>query len=147
MSTEIILRNYSEYQKYIIWEGSNYKTVDKDTVVAKKEHGICGFTENNDIVGVFARHHDAFFMIGKEEHKINQANFECSNIYIDKKTRQFKLINQNTLVCEIIYEPYIDPGISIYDSDPEEFDLLLFISNNILQSQEALANFIIARKN
>lgn len=55
MSNEIILRNYSEYQKYIIWDGSNYKTVDKDTVVAKKEHGICGFTENNDIVGVFAK--------------------------------------------------------------------------------------------
>lgn len=86
-----------------------------------------------------------FFLIDKEEHKICQRNFECSNIYIDKKTRQFKLINQNNLICEIIYEPYLDPGILIYDSDPEEFDSLLFLSNNILQSKETLANFIIAR--
>lgn len=144
MSNEVILRNYSEYKKYTIWSGSDYKIIDEDTI-DRLEQGISGFTENKGMVGVFVKNDDAFFLIDNKEHKICKNNFECSNIYIDKKTRQFKLITQSDLICEIIYEPYIDPGMVIYDSDPEEFDFLLFLSNNILQSNESLANFIIAR--
>ncbi|ANY65696.1 hypothetical protein BBD42_03875 [Paenibacillus sp. BIHB 4019] len=144
MSNEIILRNYSEYKKYTIWSGSDYRIVDKEAV-DRQEQGISGFAENEALVGVFVKKDDAFFLIDNKEYKICKSNFECSNIYIDKKTRKFQFINQNDLICEIIYEPYIDPGMVMYDSDPEEFDFLLFISNNILQSKEALANFVVAR--
>ncbi|WP_338554586.1 hypothetical protein [Paenibacillus sp. KS-LC4] len=144
MNKMVILRNYSEYKKYTIWNGENYEIVEKETV-NRQEQGISGFTEDETMVGVFVQDKDAFFLINNKEYQICKSNFECSNNYIDKKTRVFKFINQSDVICKITYEPYIDPGMVMYDSDPEEFDFLLFLSNNILQSEESLANFITAR--
>lgn len=144
MNTDILLRNYSEYKKNIIWNGNKHKVVNTETI-NKPERGIAGFTENKNMVGVFVRDNDAFFLIDDKEYKIDIDNFQCSNTYQDKKTRQFKFINQSDVICEIVYEPYIDPGMVIYDSDPEDFDFLLFLSNNILHNKEILKNFIIAK--
>jgi len=120
--------------------------VDKETA-NKSEQGISGFTETKNMVGVFVRNNNVFFLLDGNEYEICIHDFECSNIYIDKNTRKFKLISQSQLIYEIIYEPYIDPGMIIYDSDPEEFDFLLFLSNHILKSKLSLENFIIARNN
>ncbi|TVX94898.1 hypothetical protein [Cohnella terricola] len=144
MVNDVILSNYSLYKKYTLWNGSDYKIVDMDAVDGKVQ-GISGYTENKNMVGVFVKNNDVYFFLDNKEHRICIDSFECSNRYTDNKMRNFKLIDQGDLICEIIYEPYIDPGMIIYDSDPEEFDFLLFLSNNILQSKETLSNFIIAR--
>lgn len=143
MSDKIALRNYSEYNQYMIWNGNIYEPIDKDKL-EKSEQGIIGYTENKELVGVFVKNSEVFFLNDNIEIRIDTSNFKCSNSYIDKNTRHFKLENQNSLVFESIYEPYIDPGMIIYDSDPEEFDFLLFLSNNILSNKESLENYILA---
>jgi hypothetical protein len=125
MNNDVTLSNYSEYKRYTIWNGVKYKIVDENAISAP-EKGISGFTENNMMTGVFVRNEDAFFLLDNKEYKICVDSFECSNVYMDKKRRHFKLSNQDDVICDIVYEPYIDPGMVLYDSDPEEFDILLF---------------------
>jgi hypothetical protein len=141
VSMEVLLRNYSECNKYMIWNGYTYNTIDK---LDRSEQGIVGYTENKELVGIFIRNSEVFFLNNNKEYKIDATNFICSNPYIDKNTRHFKLENHNVTIYELIYEPYIDPGMLIYDADLEEFDFLLFINNNILQNKETLENFIIS---
>ncbi|GKU77597.1 hypothetical protein [Paenibacillus sp. L3-i20] len=144
MNNEVILRSYSEYKKQIIWNGSDTRIVDV-VVDIRPEQGIAGFTENKNMVGVFVRNNETFFLLDDKEYRIDQEKFICSNSYISNKTRQFKLANKNVVICDIIYEPYIDPGMLIYDADPEEFDILLYLSENILKSKETLENYLVAK--
>ncbi len=142
MCDKIVLRNYSEYNQYMIWNGNIYEPIDKDKL-EKSEQGIIGYTENKELVGIFVKKSEVYFLNNNIEIRIDKSNFKCSNSYIET-TRHFKLENQNSLVFESVYEPYIDPGMIIYDADPEEFDFLLFLSNNILLNKESLENYILA---
>lgn len=143
MSTEIILRNYLEYNQNMVWDGHVCISVSKDKIT-KPEQGIAGFTESKELIGVFIRESEVFFLYNNVEYQIDISNFKSINSYIDNLSRHFIFENRNAIIYETVYKPYIDPGISIYDSDPEEFDFLLFLSNNILQSKESLKNYIIA---
>lgn len=143
MSNEIVLRNYSEYNQFMVWNGNICEPIVRDKI-DKPEQGIIGCTESKELVGVFVKNSGAFFLNNNVEIRIDTSNFKCSNSYIDKKTRHFKLVNQEKLIFESVYEPYIDPGMVVYNSDPEEFDFLLFLSNNILSNKESLENYILA---
>lgn len=143
MEMNVILRNYSEYNQYLIWNGYTYKTIVKDKL-NRPEQGIVGYTDSKELIGIYIKNSEIFLLINEKEYKIDKSNFKCSNIYKDINTRHFKIENHGLIIFELVYEPYIDPGMVIYDADPEEFDFLLFLSNNILQDKETLENYIIS---
>ena len=81
LSTEVILRNYSVYNQYILWDGHKYKSIVKDNI-DKKEQGIAGYTKGQEVVGVFIRNPEVFFLYNDKEYIIDISNFKCSNSYI-----------------------------------------------------------------
>lgn len=143
MDMNVTLRNYSNYNQYILWNHHTYITIIKDKL-DRPIQGIVGYTENKEIIGIYTKNSEVFFLNNEKEYKIDIPNFKCFNIYIDVNTRYFKIENCGVIIFESLYEPYIDPGVIIYDVDPEEFDFLLFLSNNILSDKETLENFIIS---
>lgn len=137
---KIVFNNYPDITKFIIWQDGKYNILDDDTDISTQ--GIAGFTENNNLVGVFVDSKEVFFAFETQVYSLSPTEFECSNTYINKDERCFILKNRDIEICNIIYKPFIDPGIMFYEVDLEEFDILLFLSNNVLKNKETLESFI-----
>lgn len=55
--------------------------------------------------------------------------------------RCFHVALRGQEICNIIYEPYVDPGMIYYDAEPDEFDVLLYISG-LLKSEDSIKKFM-----
>lgn len=137
---KIVFNNYPDITKVIIWQDGKYNILDDDSDLSTQ--GIAGITENNNLVGVFVNSKKVFFVFETQVYSLSSTEFECSNTYINKDERCFILKNRDIEICNIIYRPFIDPGMMFYEVDLEEFDILLFLSNNILKDKETLKSFI-----
>ena len=137
---KIVFNNYPDITKVIIWQDGKYKILDDDSGLSTQ--GIAGITENNNLVGVFVNNYKAYFVFETHVYSLLPKEFECSNTYINKDERCFILKNRDMEICNIIYKPFIDSGMMFYEVDLEEFDILLFLSNNILNNKETLEAFI-----
>lgn len=136
----IILENYPKISTRIIIENGTY-SVQKAEEISKPIQGVGGFSEDGQLIGVFVENGKLFFLYNKECYQTIPSDLKCSNIYIAKSQRCFSIIIRDKKVCEIVYSPYIDPGMVFYDADPEEFDVLLYLSG-LLEDIETMQNFI-----
>lgn len=68
-------------------------------------------------------------------------NIVCKNEYVSSLERCFNVTIEGKEICNIIYKPYIDPGMIYYDADPEEFDVLLYLSR-LMKDKESLKEFM-----
>lgn len=44
-------------------------------------------------------------------------------------------------ICNIVYVPFIHPGMIYYDADPKEFDVLLYLSE-LLKDEDSIKRFM-----
>lgn len=64
-----------------------------------------------------------------------------TNKYISDLERSFHVSIGGQYICTIVYEPFINPGIIYYDADPEEFDVLLCLSE-LLKNEGSIKKFM-----
>ncbi|CAM4410031.1 hypothetical protein BAMA_24695 [Bacillus manliponensis] len=136
----ITLRNYSKLGSYIVINNSTYfitETKEGDTIV----QGVGGFSENGQLVGVYVEDNTLFFLYNGQSFKEPIDDLICTNNYVSKLERCFRINIREQDICNIVYEPFIDPGMIHYDADPEEFDVLLYISG-LLKGRDSMRNFI-----
>lgn len=136
----IILDNHSTLGTYIILEPSGYSIVEED-----KEklffHGVGGFTEDEKLVGIYVINNKFYFYYDGTSFEATEENLNCTNQYISRTKRCFRVTIGEQKICEIVYKPYIDPGMIYYDADPEEFDVLLYLSN-LLKTKDSIKRFM-----
>lgn len=134
----IILRNYLKLGTYIVIENNSY-TIEKE--INQPRHGVGGILEDGLLVGVYFQNYKLYFLKDNKSVEIKIPEFKCTNEYISKLERCFSVKIGDESICDIVYEPFIDPGMLYYDADPEEFDVLLYLSG-ILKDKESIQSFI-----
>jgi hypothetical protein len=136
----ITLRNYSsDHGSYIIIKNNTY-SIEEDEDWNKLRQGIGGF-QDGQMIGIYAQNDKLYFVQNEQVYETTPDDLKCTNKYISKLERCFNVTIGDRKICEIIYEPFIDPGMLIYDADPEEFDVLLYLSG-LLKDKESIQNFI-----
>jgi len=133
----IILRNYFDIDSKIVLHDNEYKIENINSII----NGVGGITDNNILYGLYVYNKKLFFVINTKSYELNKNNINCSNKYITKTDRLFIILSSNQKVCEIQYEPVVDPGMMYYDIDEEEFDVLLYISS-LLKDNETISKFV-----
>lgn len=136
----IILDNYSTIGTYIILESSGYSIVEEDEELFNFQ-GVGGFTEDGELVGIYVKDNKLFFYYNGKSFEASAENLICTNQYISRTERCFRVTIGEQKICEIVYKPYIDPGMIYYDADPEEFDVLLYLSN-LLKTKDSIKRFM-----
>ncbi|MBU3102465.1 MULTISPECIES: hypothetical protein [Clostridium] len=108
--------------------------------------GEGGFSEKGDLLGLYIKNEKLFFLYNSKIYEVNSDSIQCKNKYTDDKKRCFKVEIDGDLVCDISYVPFIDPQALVFDSDEDEFDFLLHLSE-ILKSKTNILEFIMGIKN
>lgn len=102
-----------------------------------------GGIDNGILYGLGVKEGKIFFIENTKLYEIDINNYICSNLYINVKQREFKIISNGKLIYEIQYHPFLDPGRIYYEVEEDEFDVLLYI-NSILNKKEMVDKFIMA---
>lgn len=136
----VIMNNYSKTGTYILLEASGYSIVEKSKVQLVRQ-GIGGFSEDGQIVGIFVKDNKLFFFYNGKSFETSIKDLICTNTYVSKSKRCFSLTIEGQNICNIVYEPFIDPGMIYYDADPEEFDVLLYLSE-LLKNEDSINRFM-----
>ena len=132
----IYLKNYSEYNTFIRLDEDAYVVVDD----ADKIDGIGGFTETNEMLGFYIENDKFFFCYECNKYEVVLNEFSCVNEKNDDGKRKFKIIISDRIVCEITYEPYVNPIGLVFGEEDDEFDFLLFLSK-YLQDEVSVTRF------
>ncbi|HDR7658193.1 TPA: hypothetical protein QCX68_003682 [Bacillus wiedmannii] len=135
----IIMNNYSKVGTYIMLETSGYSIVEKNKVELVRQ-GVGGFSEDGQVVGIYIKNNKLYFFYNGRSFETSLGNFICVNRYISKFERCFSVTIAGRNICHIVYEPFIDPGVIYYDADPEEFDVLLYLSE-LLKNEDSIKRF------
>jgi len=53
--------------------------------------------------------------------------------------RNFKVKIRDSVVCDILYKPYVSPFVLTFGDDEDEFDFLLYLSNLIVDKNSILS--------
>ena len=136
----IVLDNDSKMGSCIVIENGMYSVIEEEKVNLPIQ-GVGGFSEDMQLIGVFIDGDRLFFINNNSIFETAPNDLKCTNKYISKSERSFVVEIGDRKVCEIVYKPFIDPGMIYYDADPEEFDFLLRFSN-MIKDQESIQNFI-----
>ncbi|MFI8707936.1 hypothetical protein ACIGHG_12800 [Bacillus sp. NPDC077411] len=136
----IILNNYPKIDTYIILEPSGYSIVEKNKVQLVRQ-GVGGFSEDGQVVGIYVKDNKLFFFYNGQSFETSVDDLICTNSYISKLERCFSVQMGGQNICNIVYEPFIDPGMIYYDADPEEFDTLLYLSG-LMKNEDSIKNFM-----
>lgn len=136
----IIMNNYSVAGTYIILETSGYSIVEKNKVQLVRQ-GVGGFSEDGQVVGIYVKDNKLYFFYNGQSFETSIDNLICINSYLSKLERCFSVIIRGRDICNIVYEPFIDPGMIYYDADPEEFDVLLYLSE-LLKNEHSIKRFM-----
>lgn len=139
----ITLRNYPKLGSYIIIENNTY-SIEEVEDRNRPIQGVGGFSEfskGGQLIGIYVQNDKMYFVQNEQVYETTPDDLKCTNKYISKLERCFSVTIADRKICEIIYEPFIDPGMLIYDADPEEFDVLLYLSG-LLKDKDSMLNFI-----
>jgi hypothetical protein len=135
----ITLDNYPKLGSYIIIENNIY-SIEEVEDRHRPIQGVGGF-QDGQMIGIYAQKDKLYFVQNEQVYETTPDDLKCTNKYISKLERCFSVTIGDRKICEIIYEPFIDPGMLIYDADPEEFDVLLYLSG-LLKDKESMQKFI-----
>lgn len=136
----MIMNNYSKIGTYILLDDSGYSIVEKSKVQLVRQ-GIGGFSEDGRIVGIYVKDNKLFFFYNGKSFETSINDLTCTNIYVSKSKRCFSVILEGQNICNIVYKPFIDPGMIYYDADPEDFDVLLYLSE-LLKNEDSINRFM-----
>ncbi|MBD8027872.1 hypothetical protein H9636_14560 [Ureibacillus sp. Re31] len=136
----IVMNNYSKTGTYIILEHSGYSIVEKNKVQLIRQ-GVGGFSEDGQVVGIYVIDNTLFFFYNGKSFETSIEDLICINSYVSKLKRCFSVTIGGQNICNIVYEPFIDPGMIYYDADPEEFDVLLYLSE-LLKDGDSIKRFM-----
>ena len=136
----IIMNNYSKKGTYIILESSGYSIVEKNKAQLVRQ-GVGGFSEDKELIGIYVQDNKLFFYYNGKSFEATIDNLICTNKYVTRSDRCFSVTIGGQKICTIVYEPFIDPGMIIYDADPKEFDVLLYLSE-ILENEDSMKRFM-----
>ena len=136
----VIMNNYSETETYISLEPSGYSIVEEDKVKLVRQ-GVGGFSEDGQIVGIYVKDSKLFFFYNGKSFETSVNGLICTNTYVSKFERCFSVTIEGQNICSIVYEPFIDPGMIYYDTDPKEFDVLLYLSE-LLKNEDSINKFM-----
>jgi len=106
-----------------------------------EDHGEGGFTKDKQLVGIYVEANKLFFQYNDKKYETSPEQIVFSNTILDKKNRHFQVKISNQVICDIIYEPFVDPLWMVLDGDEDEFDFLLYLSN-MLKNKNDILNFI-----
>lgn len=123
----IILENYCNINTYI------KITEDSHTIIADDSHqyrvnGIGGFSENGDLVGVYATDEKLYFQHNSTSYEVTPRNLACTYESIGNGKHRFMVKNKGRIICDITYKPYVSPFVLTFGDDDDEFDILLYFS-------------------
>lgn len=134
------MENYSKWESYIIIEHNNYSIIeDKDR--HRERQGVGGVSEDGQVVGIYVENEELNFFYNNQSFLARPEKLVCKNEYVSSLERCFNVTIEGKEICNIIYKTYIDPGMIYYDADPEEFDVLLYLSR-LMKDKESLKEFL-----
>lgn len=120
----IILDNECKLGTKIIYNNGKFE-IKAEEDIAEKIDGIGGITDTGDVIGIYVENEIIYFLYNEKRTIIDRESFKMENQYVTNEKRVFKVSVGNVILCEIIYSPYIDPGMIVYDSEDDEYDFLL----------------------
>ncbi len=133
----IILRNYSEEGTYIMIEDDEYNIVSEKEIESTRQ-GIVGFSENEDLIGVYLKGKDLYFIYNSKSYKFNSDTINFENNVINKEKRNFIVKINEKEVCAIEYKRVF--FVFSLGEEEDEFDYLLYLSN-LFQTKEDIERF------
>ncbi|NME07355.1 hypothetical protein [Psychrobacillus sp. BL-248-WT-3] len=136
----ITLENYSKWESYIIIEHNNY-SIKEDKNRHREIQGVGGVSEDGQVVGIYVENEELNFFYNNHSFLARPEKLVCKNEYVSSSERCFNVTIEGKEIYNIIYKPYIDPGMIYYDADPEEFDVLLYLSR-LMKDKESLKEFM-----
>ena len=136
----ITLENYSKWESYIIIEHNNYSIIE-DKNRHREIQGVGGVSEDGQVVGIYVENEELNFFYNNHSFLARPEKLVCKNEYVSSSERCFNVTIEGKEIYNIIYKPYIDPGMIYYDADPEEFDVLLYLSR-LMKDKESLKEFM-----
>lgn len=136
----ITLENYPRLESYILIEHNNYSIIE-DKNRDKEIQGVGGVSEDGQVVGIYVKNNELNFFYNNQSFLARPENLDGKNEYVSKLERCFIVTIEDHEVCNILYKPFIDPGMIYYDADPEEFDVLLYLSI-LMKNEESLKKFM-----
>lgn len=136
----ILLENYSKINTYINIKPHGYSIINAYSVNSI-ENGIGGFSEDNELLGIYVNDDKLYFQYNDNKYETNPDEIICTNERLEDGKRNFRVKIRAVLVCDITYEPYISPFVLTFGDDEDEFDFLLHLSNLMLDKNSIL-NFI-----
>ena len=136
----IVLENYSKVNTYITITPEGYSVIDANRIDGI-EHGIGGFTDDNEFLGLYMEDDHLYFQYNDNKYETEPDEIICTNERFQDGKRNFKVKIKDTLVCDIVYQPYVNPFALIFGDDEDEFDFLLHLSE-LMKSEESLLSFI-----
>lgn len=137
----ITMRNYPKLGSYILIDNNNNYSIERAEDRKRTTQGVGGITEDGQIVGIYVKDKKLFFFYNGQSLEVPVNSLSCTNNYVSKLERCFSATINNQVICNIVYEPFIDPGMIYYDAEPDEFDVLLYLSG-LLKNEDSIKNFI-----
>lgn len=141
----IVLNNYTTNGTYIVLNDHGYYVIDKNKINNKRK-GVGGFTEENELVGIYVENDKLFFIYKDMKFEASPDEILCTNKILDNGMRNFSVTIKGKIVCNIVYKPYISPLALPFGDDEDEFDFLLYLSK-LLFDKNSINNFIEGMKN
>lgn len=136
----IVLDNYCKKNTYIIITTEGYSVIDENSINVI-ENGEGGFSEDNELLGIYVDDDKLYFQYNNRSYETNPNEIDCINKFLKDGNRNFRVKIKNSIVCDIIYKPYVDPLALVFEDDEDEFDFLLHLSK-IMKNEETILNFI-----
>ncbi|WP_144569151.1 hypothetical protein [Bacillus pseudomycoides] len=136
----ITLHNYPKLESYILIDNNTY-SIKETGDRYKTVQGIGGISEDGQVVGIYVQDDKLFFFYNGQSFETSVDDLICKNSYISKLERCFNVQIGRQNICNIVYEPFIDPGMIYYDADPEEFDVLLYLSG-LMKNEDSIKKFM-----
>ena len=141
----ILLDNYSKKNTFINITTEGYSIIDAKNM-NRIENGEGGFSEDGELLGLYIDEDELYFQYNDKRYKTKPDKINCTNEILNDGKRNFKVKINDTLVCDIVYEPYVNPLALIFGDDEDEFDFLLYLSK-LMKSEDSILNFIKGIKN
>lgn len=136
----ILLNNYSQYNTFIQIGKDGYNVIPSKKA-SKSEDGIGGFSENNDLLGLYINHGKLYFQYNSSKYEITPSEIFCSINNDNSGNNIFEVKIKNKEICKIIYKPYINPLGLAFGESGDEFDFLSCLKN-VLKDEESVNKFI-----
>lgn len=134
----ILLDNYSKKNTYIRIDSDGYSIIDSSGINSV-EDGEGGVTEDGELLGIYVYNDKLYFQYNNIRYETNPEEIICTNIRLEDSKRNFKVKIRDSVVCDILYKPYVSPFVLTFGDEEDEFDFLLYLSNLIVDKNSILS--------